>query len=130
MSLTGKQQAVAARGYRLRWSVDSTDEPDYDRLTLALVDAVGSVVLSNSQRVKARGGVVTKESEEAQKNALITWAEEVTRSPIPKAPEPSPPTPEPVPDPAGTEAVQPPAPNPAPEPVTETVEATEGGGNG
>ena len=80
MSLTGKLQGIAARGYRLRWSVDPTNEPDYDRLTLALLDAKDSVVLSNSQRVKARGGVVTKESEESQRNALVTWAEEVTRT--------------------------------------------------
>ena len=130
MSLTGKLQAVSARGYRLRWSVDATREPDYDRLTLALLDAKGSVLLSNSQRVKARGGVVTKESEDAQRNALVTWAEEVTRSPIPKAEEPTLPMPEPEPVPAGTEAVQPPPPNPALEPEAATVEATEGDDNG
>ena len=45
MSLTGKLQAVSARGYRLRWSVDATREPYYDRLTLALLDAKGSVLL-------------------------------------------------------------------------------------
>jgi len=97
MSSTGKFQAIASRGYRLRWSVDPTTEPDYDRLTLALIDATGSVVLSNSQRVKARGAVVTKESEEAQKNSLVTWAEEVTRSPIQPPPNPRDevPTPEP-----------------------------------
>ena len=129
MSLTGKLQAIATRGYRLRWSVDGTQEPDYDRLTLALIDARGSVLLSNSQRVKARGAVVTKESEEAQRNALVAWAEEVTRSPIPKAEESSPPMPEPEPVPAGTEAVQPP-PNPTPEPEVANVEATEGDANG
>ena len=112
MSLTGKLQGVSARGYRLRWSVDATQEPDYDRLTLALIDAKGSVLLSNSQRVKARGGVVTKESEDAQRNALVTWAEEVTRSPIQPPPNPKDevPTPEPkdeadpVAAPAGEEA--------------------------
>ena len=130
MSLTGKLQAIASRGYRLRWSVEPTTEPDYDALTLSLLDAKGSVLLSNSQRVKARGGVVTKEGEEAQKNALVAWAEEVTRSPIPKAEESSPPMPEPEPVPAGTEAVQPPPPNPTPEPEVATVEATEGDDNG
>ena len=128
MSLTGKLQAIATRGYRLRWSVDGTQEPDYDRLTLALIDARGSVLLSNSQRVKARGGGVTKESEDAQRNALVTWAEEVTRSPIPKAEEPTPPMPEPTP--SGTGAVQPPPPNPALGAEAETVEATEGDSNG
>jgi len=99
MSVTGKLQGISARGYRLRWSVDHTPEPDYDTLTLALIDAGGSVVLSNSQRVKARGAVVTKESEEAQKNALITWAEEVTRSPIQPPPNPTDDAPTPEPEP-------------------------------
>jgi len=114
MSLTGKLQAVSARGYRLRWSVDSTPEPDYDRLTLALLDATGSVIPSNSQRVKARGAVVTKESEEAQKNSLVAWAEEVTRSPVQSAK-------------SEAQSVQAPAPTPEPEPSAELVEtpATE-----
>lgn len=112
MSLTGKLQGIAARGYRLIWSVVPAPEPEYNLLTLSLVDGRGGAVLSNSQRVKARGGVVTRESEEAQKNALITWAYGVTMSqpqsaegiahgveePIP------PPTPEPEPTPPTTEA--------------------------
>ena len=120
MSLTGKLQGIAARGYRLRWSVDPTSDPDYDRLTLALLDAKGDVVLSNSQRVKARGGVVTKESEEAQKNALVTWAEGVTRSPIQPPPNPKDEVP----------AAGPPAPasdpEPAPQPEPTPVAAAEG----
>lgn len=134
MSLAGKLQAIATRGYRLRWSVDGTQEPDYDRLTLALIDARGSVLLSNSQRVKARGAVVTKESEEAQRNALVAWAEEVTRTEVPRAvsrePSPEGPVPTPEPTPAGTEPVRPPPPDTAPEPEAETVEATEGDDNG
>lgn len=83
MSVTGKMQAISSRGFRLQWVVTSSFDSDADLLTCEIVDGMGSVVAQESRPIRVRGAVITKESEVAQRDALISWAEDVTQYLIP-----------------------------------------------
>lgn len=82
MSVTGKLQAIGSRGYSLLWSTAPADRPDYETLSLDILDRTGAIVATDCRPAKILGSVVAKEGVEAQRTAQIAWAEEVTRNPL------------------------------------------------
>lgn len=79
MSQTGKQQAIASRGYMIRFSKSAGEHVDYDTITCDLVRmSDGETVDRKSGQIKVRGGMVTKETEGIVKQSLITVAEKAT----------------------------------------------------